>query len=178
MTNVFFNLNGLVQRGVSMSVHLHNLATSMTTLGRQGLGTDAEGYAPIVGSLAALLLSQGTWVVAPFEDGTEAVHGPIQWQTYGSGPRLGWEWAAVAIFAGIILVVFADLALLAWKRYGKVKLVEPGALLEVKRQVVSVQEDEERWFLRKVDDDQVLLTNNEHNNNYLERGIVYKWKDN
>lgn len=175
ISNVFYNLNGLVQRGVSLPTHLFNLAHSMTTLNRPGITTDAQGYTPIIASLAAILLTQATWEVS-YSNTTQTVHGPIQWQTYGSGPRQGWEWASVIIFAGIMLIVLADLLFLVWKRYGEAKWTEPRVLLEMRREIVPQKVPaEERWFLRREGQDQVLLTNNVENKDFLIRGNEYKW---
>lgn len=101
----------------------------MTTRNLPGITTDAEGYTPIIASLVALLLTQATWVVS-FSNTTQAVHGPIQWQIYGSGPSLAWEWVSGAILGGIMLIVLADLICLTWKRYGGGKWMNPGTPLE------------------------------------------------
>lgn len=184
LSNVFYNINGLVQRGPPLDIHLHKLATYMTTLNRSDIVTDADGYAPIVGTLAALLLTQSTWQISSFPDGSQASHGPVRWQTYGSGPRLGWEWVAAVIIFGVILVSVGDLVLLFWKRVGEPRWAKPGALLEVKRQSLPITNPEdERWFLREsgshgsATTDQVLFTNDEDCKSFLRRGVTYKWRD-
>lgn len=185
LSNVFYNINGLVQRGQPLDIHLYNLAKSMKTLNRPDFVTDADGYAPIVGTLAALFLTQSSWQMSAFPDGSQASHGPVRWQTYGSGPRLGWEWVAAVIIFGVILVIIGDLVLLFWKRVGEPRWAKPGALLEVKRQALPISTPEdERWFLRETEShgnttpDQVLLTNDEDCKSYLRRGVTYKWRDN
>lgn len=181
ISNIFYNLEGLIQRGQPLSHHLYNLSTSMTTIGRADITNSAEGYTPIIGTIVALLLTQATWLVSPFPDGSQATHGPVQWQTYGSGPRLVWEWLAALIFCGIVLVIFVDLSLIFWKRIGEVRWKEPGALLEIERRVVKVED--QKWVLRESENKgvqgevKVVMTNDLGWGKFLRKGVAYKWKD-
>ncbi|KAF2684457.1 hypothetical protein K458DRAFT_388932 [Lentithecium fluviatile CBS 122367] len=64
---------------------------------------DAAGFSIVMAVLLQNMLSMSNKIRAPLPSVLPSNHSeritsfPLQWQLYGSGPRLPWEWAAVAV---------------------------------------------------------------------------------
>jgi hypothetical protein len=75
------------------------------------VNSDAMGLSIIVGVLLQNILSTSNKYWSPLPSSLPArpeekiSSYPIQWQLYGSSPRLKWEWAAVAVLV-IVLLTF------------------------------------------------------------------------
>lgn len=71
--------------------------------------SDAMGLSIVMGILLQNILSMSNkyWSSLPSSLPSRSedriVSYPIQWQLYGSSPRLGWEWVAVAVLAIVLL---------------------------------------------------------------------------
>ncbi|KAJ4300888.1 hypothetical protein N0V90_002976 [Kalmusia sp. IMI 367209] len=76
--------------------------------GHPGIQSDAHGLAVVVAVLLQNLISYSdqTRPAIPLELPSESADiitcFPIQWQLYGSGPRLAWEWVAVFVLAVVL----------------------------------------------------------------------------
>lgn len=103
------------------------------------ISSDADALAIVIGVLLQNLLSvsnkyrsplPATTTLQPHERVTSY---PLQWQVYGSGPRLAWEWLSVAI----LLVILASLlfGLYQTLRYRK----GPGSWVELGGMMVLAQ---------------------------------------
>jgi len=57
--------------------------------------------APVVSVMAQHLLSIGAWGTSA-SNATLTMSYPVRWQLYGSGPRLPWEWATVAVLVVVL----------------------------------------------------------------------------
>jgi len=73
------------------------------------VNSDAMGLSIVIGILFLNILSMSNKYWSPLPSSLPSqledkiVSYPIQWQLYGSSPRLGWEWVAVAVLAIVLL---------------------------------------------------------------------------
>ena len=73
------------------------------------VNSDAMGLSIVVGVLLQNVLSMGNKYWSPLPSSLPSrseerlASYPIQWQLYGSSPRLKWEWAAVAVLVIVLL---------------------------------------------------------------------------
>ncbi|CAJ2499913.1 Uu.00g027660.m01.CDS01 [Anthostomella pinea] len=75
---------------------------------RMEYASDAEAMAPVLALLATRLLSVADWNVS-YTDAQQVTSSPIQWQLFGSGPRLPWEWVTVMVVGVLILALLGSL---------------------------------------------------------------------
>lgn len=92
--------------------------------------SDAEALIPVMALLGAQLLSVATWNIT-YSDGAQVTSSPISWHTYGSGPRLRWEWAASAIVGVLLLSMLMSFLLSCIYR------IQPGRWLKLGGMLVA-----------------------------------------
>lgn len=79
--------------------------------------TEAAGLSVIVGVLLQNMVSMGNKVrpslpsVLPSDPTQRIKSYPVQWQLYGSGPRLAWEWVTVVILLIVLASFFISMYL-------------------------------------------------------------------
>lgn len=174
------NLVGLVQRGPTLTDHFIALSRQFVALNRTGLDSDAAGLAPVIGTLLSQILTTATWLEEADPGGATVSNAPIQWQGYGSGPRLRWEWT-ISIVLGVILVLaMVDIVLIVTYRLSKIPLSDPGDLLM--RRVMGVEglSDKQRiaqsFYLRETAKE-AFVTVDKKGGNPLKRDVEYRWRD-
>jgi hypothetical protein len=73
------------------------------------INSDDAGMSIVLGVLLQNLVSTSNKYWSPLPSSLPSEHSkkitsyPLQWQLYGSGPRLAWEWAAVAVLVIVLL---------------------------------------------------------------------------
>lgn len=90
--------------------------------------SDAEALNPVIALLAAQLLSIGAWNIT-YSDQAQTTSSPISWQTYGSGPRLPWEWATSAVIGGLLLSMLLGIVISFVYRMKPGQWLGPGGML-------------------------------------------------
>jgi hypothetical protein len=103
-----------------------HLILTARTLQAPGLdfGSDAAAMSAVIAILAQQQLSTALWTFRVHEDHLIASW-PVCWQLYGSGPRLTWEWIAIAVLGIIFLVTINHIGLLLGYR------IQPGLWLDL-----------------------------------------------
>jgi hypothetical protein len=91
--------------------------------------SDAEALSPVTALLTNHLLTIAQWGVTLPRDGEKVDSTPLRWQLYGSGPRLPWAWAAVAILAILATALIASLTLSFWHRIVPGEWLRPAGML-------------------------------------------------
>jgi hypothetical protein len=99
------NIFGLIQRGPSLTDHLAALSRHFVSLNRTAWDSDAAGITPIIGTMLSQILTTATWEEESDPDNATVINRPVIWQTYGSSPRLQWEWTVALALAVILIVV-------------------------------------------------------------------------
>ncbi|KAK0658796.1 hypothetical protein DIS24_g4512 [Lasiodiplodia hormozganensis] len=89
--------------------------------------TSMDGLAMVVATILSNYLSTFSWNLEEI-DGMTTTQGPIRWEIYGSGPRLAWQWAIVAVLGINILVQLFDVWLI-FKRQAKGLWLTMGGML-------------------------------------------------
>jgi hypothetical protein len=120
--------------------------------------SDVASLAPVLALAANHLLSVANWGYNHTSDSViPANSSQIQWQVYGSGPRLRWEWVSTVILAWLAIVLIASLGLVAYLRIAPGEwLTTPGMLVaagtgpRLKRVQAAVQSGEEERALAEV----------------------------
>lgn len=85
----------------------HSILISRTLTSRSGglrVKDDYAGLGPVFGTLASQLLNLAVWT-ADMGPKAEVTSFPVQWQVYGSGPWLPWEWVVALALAVVLLAV-------------------------------------------------------------------------
>ncbi|KAH9827898.1 hypothetical protein Tdes44962_MAKER02652 [Teratosphaeria destructans] len=103
-------------------------ARNLQTYRPEYKSSDVEAVAPVIALLTNRLLVSAHWSVS--YSATYTTHSsPIRWRLFGSGPRLAWEWAAVIIFAGLLIAVLASVVLSWCYRFMPGPWLELGGML-------------------------------------------------
>jgi hypothetical protein len=77
--------------------------------------SDAAGLSIVLGVLSQNLINTSNKYWSPLpsslpsEPSDKITSYPLQWQLYGSGPRLAWEWAAVVVLVIVLLSFFVGM---------------------------------------------------------------------
>ncbi|KAL2066461.1 hypothetical protein VTL71DRAFT_2532 [Oculimacula yallundae] len=81
--------------------------------------------APVVALLAQHLITIASWNMSASLSSTDTIPSfPMQWQVYGSGPRVAWQWATVAVVVALLMaLILAAAVKAAWR-------MKPGPWLE------------------------------------------------
>lgn len=109
----------------------------------------------VIGSLAQHLITIATWEES--ETGVRQLVGPIQWQLYGSGPRLNWQWIIATVLGLAVVILGYDLFLMCYRQ------VMPGPWLSVPGMMVAANSapslrgpedlDESAWRIGETTED-------------------------
>lgn len=124
--------------------------------------SDANGLSIVVGVLLQNMLSVSNKYRSPLpatialQPSERVTSYPLQWQVYGSGPRLAWEWLAVIV----LLIVLASLLFGLYQtlryRMGPGSWVELGGMMMLAQTSPTLQdidnEEEARKRLYRVED--------------------------
>ncbi|KAF2659749.1 hypothetical protein K491DRAFT_712295 [Lophiostoma macrostomum CBS 122681] len=103
-------------------VPLLTMAARTLQAQRPDFDSDAASMAAVIAILAQQQLSASSWTFRVHEDHLIASW-PVQWQLYGSGPRLPWEWIAIVAFCIVLLAMANYMGLVLVYR------IRPGAWL-------------------------------------------------
>jgi hypothetical protein len=115
--------------------------------------------------------------------GAMVTSAPVQWQGYGSSPRLPWEWVISIILGLIMLITLWDIWLIVRYRVCDMPVVkEPADLLLRKPVGVEGLAEEERkrskYYLReKQVGGDVFMTVEKDAGHVLKRDIRYRWME-
>ncbi|KAF1999398.1 hypothetical protein P154DRAFT_601541 [Amniculicola lignicola CBS 123094] len=120
------NLHGLV-RNSGIVLHL-TLAARRLKYQHSNFTSDAAAIAPFIATLAQHQLTTASWTMRADND-TLISSAPMQWQLYGSGPRLKWEWAIMTVLMILLIVMAKQVLLLIIYRIQPGSWLEPGGLL-------------------------------------------------
>lgn len=125
--------------GISFATLAHQLASKVST--SQNLSYPAA-MSYVVGLTAQHLITIAAWSESP--SALRHRSGPIQWQLYGSGPRLEWQWIIAVIVGFTFTVLLYDLYLLIIRR------IQSGPWLSVPGMMMAANSTEK---LSDFDDD-------------------------
>ncbi|CAI6339452.1 unnamed protein product [Periconia digitata] len=119
-------LNGQVP-AFGITPHLALIARNLKTQYPDFI-SDTASLTPVIATLAQQQLSTSTWTFTT-HDSTTIASAPVQWQVYGSGPRLNWQWIAIAVLCIMLLVIIQHLFLILAYRIQPGSWLEPGGML-------------------------------------------------
>ncbi|KAL2831495.1 hypothetical protein BDW59DRAFT_157920 [Aspergillus cavernicola] len=149
---------------LNFTAYTLTLARALTFLNR-GITTDADGCAAVYGALFSRLATTASWTMST--TGQTATHGPVQFQVYGSGPRLPWEWVISSSLGVIILVLCYDIYGIVIRRVNPGPWLSVGGMLLAANRAPTVdgigggaavglameKVRDMRWFLRRIPGD-------------------------
>lgn len=117
--------------------------------------SDADGLAIILGVLLQNLLSVSNKLRSPLpttstlQPSERVTSYPLQWQVYGSGPRLAWEWIAVTILTVVLASLLFGLYQTLRYRMGPGTWVELGGMMVIAQTSPPLQDIEKEEEARK-----------------------------
>ncbi|OKL61122.1 hypothetical protein UA08_03094 [Talaromyces atroroseus] len=173
------NLFGLIQRGPSLTDHLVALSRQFVSLNRTAWNSEAAGMTPIIGTMLSQILSTATWEEEGDPDNATVINRPVIWQTYGSSPRLGWEWTIALALAVILIVTVWDIFLIFYYHFSGAPVTDPGDLWLRKPegiQGMGTKELFEKVYYLRETDREVFITVDRDAGKVLRRDSEYTWR--
>jgi hypothetical protein len=98
--------------------------------------SEAAALSAVVATLAQQQLSTASWTNITHKD-YRIASAPVQWELYGSGPRLKWEWTALTVLFILLMVMLDHIRLLLTFRIQPGAWLYPGGMLRTAHRAPS-----------------------------------------